>query len=481
MKNYIGIVIDKYKNIPKSGKLTIWIMFSLIVQKAINIISTPIFTRMMSTSEFGEYSVYISWREIFIIVTSFRLSSGVYNKGLSKYNNNKDEFCLSMQYTTSILTVVMFCLYLCFKEFFNNLTGLSTFVTCLMFAELFMAMSMPLWSVRQQYDFNYKEVAIATILYALISQLVGVIFVYLASNKGLMRIFSAAMVQIIFGSIFYIINMKNGKMRYNLKYAKFGVLFNLPLIPHYFSEYILNQSDRIMIQKLVGYSAAGIYSVANSAAMVLTIISSSINQALVPWMYRKLEVKNYSDIRNTIVTISVIMLIPIGIFMALSPEIVKVLAGYKYSDAVQVMAPITASVFFIFLYTLFANIEFFYEKNKFTMYISMIGAILNIVLNYVFIKLIGYWAAGFTTFLCYGIYCLGHFMFMQKIFYESEGEYLFRHKDIGLLVILVTFIMVFFYLLNGYALLRYFCVIVLCITIVTKKKLIITILLNIKN
>ena len=465
-----NVIVRKYKAIPEAVKLTIWTFIASFIQQGINILTTPIFTRMMSTSGYGEYSVFLSWRNVFFIFTSLRLYAGVYNKGLTKYKDNKDEFTLAMQYTTTVCALLIFALYLIFHPYINGFTGMSTQVTCIMFTELVFMTPMLLWSVRLRYDFKYKEVAIATILFALFTPTFGVIAVHYSIHKAYARIVSEAVVQIIFGAYFYFINCKRGEFRYNLIFAKFGVLFNLPLIPHYFSEYILNQSDRIMIQKLVGYSEAGLYSVAYSASMALNIISNSINQALVPWLYQKLDSKSYDEIRKVIVTVAILLLLPLSIFMALAPEVVYIMAGPEYSDAVRVMSPITSSIFFLFLYTMFANVEFYYDKNKFTMYISMIGAALNIILNYIFIGIFGYWAAGFTTFFAYGVYCVGHFMFMQKTFFKNENRYLFKYTEIFGLIGLLTVIMIIFYCLNSYPLIRYTITIIALSLIFYKRK-----------
>lgn len=73
------------------------------------------------------------------------------------------------------------------------------------------------------------------------------------------------------------------------EYAKFALLFNLPLLLHYLSVYVLDQFDKIMIQKMVSISAAGIYSVACNLGLIMKIVTQSVNNALVPWQYEKLE------------------------------------------------------------------------------------------------------------------------------------------------------------------------------------------------
>lgn len=206
------------------------------------------------------------------------------------------------------------------------------------------------------------------------------------------------------------------------------MLFNIPLIPHYFSEYILNQSDRIMIKKMCSLSDVAFYSVAYNAGMLLTIITSSLNQALTPWLYQSLDDKNYCQIGKTIMSLAALIMVPLIIFICLAPEAIYILAGDKYASAVYVIPPVAGSIVFLFLYTNFANIEFYYDYNKFTMYISMIGAILNLALNYVFINLFGFVAAGYTTFACFFVYCFGHYLFMEFIMKKKNHVHLIDIK-----------------------------------------------------
>ena len=58
----------------------------------------------MDTTEYGKVSIYFSWVNIAAIITSFKLNAGVYNKGLSKFKEDRDGYCLSMQYTTTFFS-----------------------------------------------------------------------------------------------------------------------------------------------------------------------------------------------------------------------------------------------------------------------------------------------------------------------------------------------------------------------------------------
>lgn len=458
-------LLDLYHKIPIQAKLTFWTFACTLVQRSISLITVPIFTRLLTTEQYGQYSIYMSWLNIFSIFTSLRLYAGVYNKGLSKYKGDMDGYALTMQYTTSILTLCTAVVYFLFKDAFNRLTDLSTPLMVLMLLELFFMTPMTFWTVRQRYDFKYKSVVAATLVLSIFSPVLGIIAVSLSDEKGIARIVSAAAAQIIVGIFFYVHNMVKGRFRFKKEYAKFALIFNLPLLPHYFSEYILNQSDRVMIQKFCGYAEAAIYSVAYNTGMVMTMVSSSINQALVPWLYQTLDKKDFQKIKKYTLQIGILVAIAMGIFVLVAPELALIMGGKNYALAKYIIPPVTVSIYFTFWYTLFANVEFYYDKNKYTMYISILGAIANIVLNAIFIPLTSFIAAAYTSLVCYILYSMGHYYLMSKVFYKREGTSLFDIRKIILTGVALIGFMFVALLIYDYAILRYLLLIVAAIVI----------------
>lgn len=62
---HINKILKKYNSIPIAAKATIWFMICSVVQKCISLITTPVFTRLMTTEQYGQFSVYNSWLQIF--------------------------------------------------------------------------------------------------------------------------------------------------------------------------------------------------------------------------------------------------------------------------------------------------------------------------------------------------------------------------------------------------------------------------------
>lgn len=103
------------------------------------------------------------------------------------------------------------------------------------------------------------------------------------------------------------------------------------------------------------------------------------------------------------------------LLIAFAPEAVRIFAPEEYYSAIWIIPPVAMSVYFMYSYDLFAKYAFYYEKTFLIMMGSVIGALLNIVLNYIFISRYGYQAAAYTTLICYIVYAVVHYLLMNKI------------------------------------------------------------------
>ncbi len=474
-------ILQKYRTLPIVARATIWFLICSIIQKSFSVLTTPIFTRLMTTEQYGQYSIYLSWTQILIMITSFRLDYAVFNKGMSKYEEHKDSYTLSMQTITTIITIIIFIIYIIFRNYINVFTELTTELTLLMFLQVFLMNSISFWTIKQRYNFKYKSVVLITIFLTLLDSILGIVLVINSENKGIARIVSYAIVQIIIGTIIYTYNIIKGKKLLDFKYAIFAIFFNIPLIPHYISTYILEQSDKIMIQKIVGINKAGIYSVVYSIGNTINIVTNSITNAIIPWLYRKLKNNELDDIKNKLFSIFIFVISIISVFMLFVPEILMIFASQQYYEAIYAIFPITASVFFMLVYGISATIEFYYNKNKFSMIISGIAAIINIVLNYIFMPKLGYLVASYTTMICYAILTIGHVKYTNIIMRKIKNKVLFNMKTIYTLLILVFIIVVLSDILCKFVILRYIIVLMFLIIFILKRNIIIQIIKTIKE
>lgn len=445
-------VWERYLSLPSPVKASLWFIFASIIQKGISFITTPIFTRIMTTSEYGTFSVYQSWYALILIFTSLNFSGGVLNNGLTKYPEDRDSFVSSLLGLTTLITSVFFVIYIVFRNQLNNILGLTTIYVLFMFMQLLFEPAYLLWSAKLRFEYEYKPLIVITVLIAFFTPFTGVICVLSSRDKALARVVSFVLVQICIYFVLYCLIYKKGKRLFDKSYWKYALAFNLPLIPHYLSMTILNQSDRLMIQDLCGKEYVAIYSVAYSVSMIMTIISSAINSSFIPFIYQKIRLNDTRRIRDVSFVLLCIMAVVSIIPILLGPELIAILASSEYSAAVWIIPPVSSAVFFIFLYNLFGTIEFYYEKNKFIMVASVFGALLNIGLNYIFIPIYGFVAAGYTTLFCYIVFSVMHGIFAITILRENKVKILpFRIKAIVILSLVIIAIMIGITILYAYS------------------------------
>ena len=75
-------LIKKYQKLNLQAKASLWFLFANIFQKAVMMIFTPVFTRVMSTEEFSKYAVFQSWEAIFTVFATLNISSYATAKAL---------------------------------------------------------------------------------------------------------------------------------------------------------------------------------------------------------------------------------------------------------------------------------------------------------------------------------------------------------------------------------------------------------------
>jgi O-antigen/teichoic acid export membrane protein len=460
-----------------------WFAVCSFLQKGISLVTIPIFTRILTETEYGRFSVYQSWLTIFQVLCTLYLYAGVFNNGLLKYEDDVDAFHSSMMGLSITVTMLWVVVYIPFFKFWNELLNLNTFLVCMLFVECIFSTAISFWSARLRFNYEYKALIFVTLIIALLSPSLGIFGVMHTTRfKTELRILGDVAPKFIIGGILIFICIKGGKKFFQRNYWKFALNFNVPLIPHYLSQTILSQSDRIMIGNMVGEDKAAIYSIAYSAAMVMTIVTQSINASFVPWTYRTMQDRAYNNLKKT----SNVLLVLIGgislLMMAFAPELIMLMAGESYSEAVAIIPPVAASVYFMFLFPLFGNIEFYFERTKFIMVASSIAAVINLILNYIAIPRFGYIAAGYTTLICYIILTLAHYVFMKYLCKkECIEESIYDEKFIAIFSAVFLIFTAIFTLILKQTLIRYLIVISIVAVFIFKRKKVISIVKNLKG
>lgn len=85
-------ILDKIKNVPIGVKAAAVYTLASVFSKGLAIITVPIFTRIMSTSEIGVVNLYNSWNSMLNAVVTLSLTSGGYSAALKEFGKERDQY-----------------------------------------------------------------------------------------------------------------------------------------------------------------------------------------------------------------------------------------------------------------------------------------------------------------------------------------------------------------------------------------------------
>lgn len=418
-------LINNYRQLSSPVKAAFWFTICNLLLRGISFITVPVFTRMLSESEYGKLSLFISYEQFFLIFSTWEIQNGAYQKGIFNYKDNIKNYTVATVILVNIITVVFFSVIFLFIEPISRFTQIPVKIFSVLWIYFMVRPAYDCWMIRQRTKYKYKSAVIITLLYSIINVLIPIcaleVFDATAEVKYTAGLVTSAIMCFIF-YFFSIINIKSAwkNKKEMIKQWGFMIRYEGPLILHSLSYLILNQADRVMIGKLVGNAQAAYYSVAYNLSMVITLFQNSINQAVLPWRYQMLQEKNYKKMKEVNTYLLLLFAMGILLFILISPEILRILFTANYYEAVWCIPPISLSVFFMFLYTIFVNVETYFEKTQYVMYVSIMCGILNIVLNYFGILYVGYISCAYATLFSYIMFSVGHYYFMKRILKENQ-------------------------------------------------------------
>lgn len=466
--------VKKYKGLSVQIKATLWFTISNILQKGVMFLAVPIFIRILSIEQYGNYNVVLSWLEIFEILATFRIGWGGYIVGLNQYEEDRDAYTSSMQMLSIVITGVMLGVYAIFSGPINAFTKMSTGYTLLIFGMLFAMPAIQFWTVRERVELRYLNVLKVTVTSSVLIVGVGSIAALFSDNKDFAVLVARLCVQGVIAVVLIWHNCHRKFTFFHKEYWLRALRFNVPLLPYYMSLVVLHSSDRLIIDDLIGKTAVAVYGVAYTVSTIMQLFNTSITQALQPWLYKQMKEDKVDEVPH-IITFTMLLIALINLmFISIAPEFFTIFAPAKYHEAIWIMPSLIASVVVMYFYQNFVNVEFYFEESRLTAIASIGAAALNIGLNYYFVPKYGYFAAGYTTLASYSVFAIVHYIFMRIVCKKKKYD---RHLfDMGhMCLIMFGFFGLSIIMMVGYKLpiIRYSVLAIIIIVVVIKRKLLI--------
>lgn len=366
------------------------------------LITYPYITRILSVENIGKINFGQSIVNYFMLLAGFGISSFAIRNGSQIRENNEqlNEFANRI-FTINIITTVISYVLLIFVTILP--TKVATYRTIILFQGLTVAMS-PLavdWLYTIEEDFGYitlRSIAIQVLSIALM-------FMFVKEENDVYLYVALISMSTSLGNIFNFLHSK--------KYVKLQLISDT-----HWSEYkslillffvnsiatiIYMNSDTTILGILKDDYSVGLYSVAVKIYTIVKQVLNAVVATTIPRLayLRKNDVKEFENLTKKMLSIASVCTIPAAVgLIILRKEVISLISGNNYLEAAPTLTILSAAIFFGILANILANgVLICMEREKCVVKATVVSAVENAALNFVFIPFLSQNGAAVTTLL----------------------------------------------------------------------------------
>ncbi|WP_304152528.1 oligosaccharide flippase family protein [Megamonas hypermegale] len=397
----------------KNIKASSWYLVGNLFDKAIAFLTIPIFTRMLTTTDYGIVNTYMSYVVILAIILGLSMESSIQTAYFEFRNDIKS-------YISTIIIVSLFFTLIFTMAIVSGIWILEIKVSFfLVFLTILQGFMMYVLNVAKMYYMMQVKYIQRVILMSGPHTLMAFFSVWgimlCTTEKYMGMIIPYATVVSIFGISVLIYFWKKTGCCLKKIYFKYAITYSLPIVFHALSLQVLSQFDKIMLTSLRNAAETGIYSLIYNVGLVSQVFTNAFDNAWLPWFQKKLREDNkYEIINKNVVYLMFIVSVIIIEITIISPEVIKILSPEEYWYGIPMVIPIILATYVMFLYTLEVHTEYAYKKTKQIPVYTAIAAIIKLLLNYMIIPIYGAMASANITLLTYIILFIMHYRAARK-------------------------------------------------------------------
>jgi O-antigen/teichoic acid export membrane protein len=216
------------------------------------------------------------------------------------------------------------------------------------------------------------------------------------------------------------------KIQFDLNYWKSFLKESAPIGIASVITFAYFKMDTILLSVMKTSSDVGIYNAANKVLENITFFPAMIVGLIFPLMAKTVftDRKSFLEISNKTFKVFIILIVPLIIgTLFLSDGIIRLIGGGGFAEAAAVLRVLAFSLALIFFGNFFNSVLIAGNLQKKLMLILGFAAIMNIVLNLVFIPKFSYFAAAYISVLTeFIVVAMGFYIVSKKLDYFPKAE-----------------------------------------------------------
>lgn len=393
---------------------TILLSLGNIMTKGINLLMIPLFSAWLSTEDYGTFDLLCTYVALLIPFITLSNSDSIFRFAIEdEKKDGKSKYITNGFVINLINTTIVICIILLIKRISGWEMALPFLL--LLITELFNNHLQGFMRATKQLSIYSFSSVITTIG---IAGSVTILVLYL--NMGLKGIILGYSIGNLIGEVFLITITKYWcYLKFNqidFTTIKEMIKYSYSLIPNNVSWWIINVSDRSLINFFIGNAANGIYAIAykipNFCASIFNVFSISWQETAIGLVDSD-ERNDYYNIvyNNTIST----MISLCGGLIGLNYFLFNYIFDIRYFEARLYSPILIAAVIFGALTQYFGGIQISLKRPKENGITTIIGAVVNLLINLFLIKAIGLYAAALSTLISNIVVCIIRYIRLNNV------------------------------------------------------------------
>tara|TARA_R110002049_G_scaffold107006_4_gene254615 strand:- start:884 stop:2197 length:1314 start_codon:yes stop_codon:yes gene_type:complete len=377
-----------------------------IIKKAIPFLLLPVLTRYLTPADYGIIAMFFVVLGLVNPFTGLGIKSAIFRTYFKKGDIDFDQYVSNGVLILISSSSLVLLLFVVFSSFISEYSGIPEswipFIVIISAGQFIHTIVLAIWQAKYEYNkYGFFNILV-TALNLGASIFLIVVLKYNWEGRALGQLIGS----VVFCLVGIIILYRGGylKFKLNKKYISHALKFGVPLIPHILSTYIITMSDRIFLTNMVGVSETGLYTVGYQIGMIVEVVAAASNKALTPWFYERLN-EGKSIAKKKIVKISylyVFSIITFSLFLSLAgPLMIKIFVSKDFYSATKFIFWVALGYAFKSGYYMVATYINYLEKTHILSWMTFFVGVLNILLNYFFIKILGSVGAAVATTVSY--------------------------------------------------------------------------------
>jgi O-antigen/teichoic acid export membrane protein len=438
---------------------------SSIIGRFLNYLLVPFYTRIFSTEQYGIVTEMYAYVAFLIVILTYGMETAFFR--FSSQTDSKENIystTLISIFSTSIFFIIIATF---FSETIGQALGYPDHTEYVIWFAIIVGLdaiaSIPLARLRQlnkaavfmgvnlanigiNLGFNIFFLVYCRNHFEQFGEASNMVVKWLYNpDIGVGYVFISNLIASIFKLAILAPYMLNIKMAFDFMKWKEMLWYALPLMVLGFAGIVNETIDRVMLKHLLpmpekeALEQIGIYGANYKIAMLMMLFIQAYRFAAEPFFFGHEKEKDAKEVYAKLMNYFIAFCLFIFLVITLFKEVVVVFVGQDFRSGSEVITILlAANLCFGIVY----NLSIWYKlsnKTSFGAIISIFGAVLTIMLNYVFIPIYGYMGSAWATLICYFIMMLLSYYFGQK-YYPID----YPLKKVFLYILLT----VLFYVLN---------------------------------